>query len=146
MIIFEFPMAKLILDINYDYDFALIGISCHEKEYRICWALNNSLNIDLAKTSDLKIDTKKFNEPLTHAMFEFDSIEQNRQYYLIANRGEKGLLVAEQKQADFFLIIKGVLPNNDKLEIIKHIREMAFVLTAFEINPNQLKSKENLLF
>ncbi|MCC6691572.1 MAG: IPExxxVDY family protein [Bacteroidia bacterium] len=139
-------MAKLILDINYDYDFALIGISCHEKEYRICWALNNSLNIDLAKTSDLKIDTKKFNEPLTHAMFEFDSIEQNRQYYLIANRGEKGLLVAEQKQADFFLIIKGVLPNNDKLEIIKHIREMAFVLTAFEINPNQLKSKENLLF
>jgi hypothetical protein len=139
-------MAKLVLDIEYDYDFLLIGISCHEKEYRLSWALNNNLNLELAKTKDLQIDSKKQKEPLAHSMFMFDSEQQYRQYYLIANRGVQGPLIPEQKQADFFLLIKGTLLNDDKTTILKRVKETPMVLTAFDIDPNKLKSKENLLF
>ena len=139
-------MAKLVLDIEYDYDFFLIGISCHEKDYRLSWALNNSLNLELAKTNDLQIDAKKHKEPLTYSMSAYDNEQQYRQYYLISNRCLIGALVPEQKQADFFLMIKGTLLREDKTTIIKRIKETPTVLTAFEIDPNKLKSKENLLF
>lgn len=139
-------MAKLTLDIEYEYDFVLIGISCHEKDYRLSWALNNTLNLELAKANDLQIDAKKHKEPLTYSMFLFDNEQQYRQYYLISNRNLVSPLVPEQKPADFFLMIKGTLLNDDKSSIIKKVKETPTVLTAFEIDPNKLKSKENLLF
>ena len=139
-------MAKLVLDIEYEFDFTLIGVSCHEKDYRLSWALNNNLNLELAKTKDLKIDSKKYKEPLSHSMFAFVSEEQYRQYYLISNKGTQVLLVPEQKAADFFLLIKGTLLNDDKAIILKKVKDTPGVLTAFGIDPNKLKSKENLLF
>lgn len=139
-------MAKLVLDIEYEYDFLLIGVSCHEKDYRLSWALNNTLNLELSKTNDLQIDSKKHKDPLTYSMFTFDNEQQHRQYYLISNRCLLSPLVPEQKQADFFLMIKGTLLNDDKTTLIKRVKETPTVLTAFEIDPNKLKSKENLLF
>jgi len=139
-------MAKLVLNVEYDFDFFLLGISCHEKDYRLSWALNNSLHIELAKENDLQIDAKKNSKPLMHSIFTFDNEQEYRQYYLISNRGSNGFLVPEQKQADYFLLIKGSLMTEDKPSIIKRVKETSMVLTAFEIDPNQLKSKENLLF
>lgn len=42
-------MSKFQLQIDYDFDFRLIGISCHARDYRLCWALNNHLEIQLEK-------------------------------------------------------------------------------------------------
>ena len=44
---------KLTLEIENEFDFSLLGISCHAKDYRISWALNNSLNIKLKKEDDI---------------------------------------------------------------------------------------------
>jgi len=51
-------LGKHTLKIEYDFDFVLIGISSHEKDYRICWALNNVLGLDLTKKNSLEIKSK----------------------------------------------------------------------------------------
>src|SRR3954466_9882740 len=107
-------MAKLVLNIEYDFDFTLIGISCHEKDYRLSWTINNKLGIDLSKEKDLEIDVKKHKEPMIHSFFAFEEEDQFKQFYLINNRGTKGLLVPEQKQADYFLMIKGTISADEK--------------------------------
>ena len=43
---------KYHLEEEYEYDFELFGISTHEKDYRLCWAINNSLNISLERSSE----------------------------------------------------------------------------------------------
>ena len=43
---------KYHLEEEYEYDFELFGISTHEKDYRLCWAINNSLKISLERTSE----------------------------------------------------------------------------------------------
>lgn len=139
-------MAKLVLDIEYDYDFVLIGISCHEKDYRLSWALNNSLMLDLAKVNDLQIDAKKHKEPLVYPMFAYEDEQQYRNYFLISNKNLHALLVPEQKHADFFLLIRGTLSMDEKALLLKQIKETAGVLTAFDLDAAKLKSKENLLF
>lgn len=139
-------MAKTTLDIQYEYDFILIGISCHEREHRLSWALNQSLHIELERMKDLQIELKKQTEPLSYPFFEYDDTEHYRKYFLISNKCTRGMLLPEQKQVDFLLMIKGTLQSPEKLSMIKMIKDTQLVLTAFEINPEQLKSRENLLF
>jgi hypothetical protein len=137
---------KFKLEIEYDYDFALIGICSHEKDYRICWALNNKLGFELKKTEELEIKEKKLDEPSMFSMYVYESPEQYIGYYVIANRSENGLLVPEHKQVDYFLMVKGAVTDEQVGALIRQLREVNLVLTAYEIDPNQLKSKQNLLF
>lgn len=51
---------KHFLENDFEFEFQLIGISCHEKDYRICWALNQALGVELTKTeTDLELVLKK---------------------------------------------------------------------------------------
>ena len=45
---------------EYDYDFTLIGISCHAKDYRICWSINQRFGYDFDQltTRNLVLDWK----------------------------------------------------------------------------------------
>ncbi len=164
-------MAKHTLDISYDYDFLLIGISSHEKDYRICWALNKKFGIDLIKKDSLEIKGKKHATPSYFSFFVFDKKEDFLEYSVIANFSEnkellaKGdtlfnkedklkknnqtaneLLVPEQKQMNYFFILRGEVGDEQADEILKMIKEMEVVQTAMRIDVTQLKSKQNLIF
>lgn len=138
-------MGKHTLEIEYDYDFVLIGISSHEKDYRICWALNNQLGLNLIKTDALEIKDKKQDEPSFFSLFSFELPDEFMEYFIIANRSEKGLLIPEQKQVDYFFIIRGEIENDKVMEVIRLIKESSLVQTAFRVDVNALKSKQNLI-
>lgn len=137
-------MSKVILSLEDDYDFSLIGISCHTKDYRLCGELNNILHIDLIRTKDLEIDKKEAIK--RYSFYEFIDEDNYLEYYLIANLGNNGYLIPEQKKIDFFFMIKGNTSNNETQDIICKINSLSLVLTSFNIDPCQLKSKQNLLF
>ena len=137
-------MTKYQLEVEYDYDFILIGISCHVKDYRICWALNHALEIALEKQNDLEIIRKNKKGTSEHAVFFYYDEENHTEFNVVHNVGTAGYLIPEQKQADFYLIIR----NDFDLEIVdlvNKVRQIDFVLTAFEVDIESLKSKQNLL-
>ena len=137
-------MSKFTLNIEDDYDFSLIGISCHAKDYRLCFELNKILEIDLVRGEDLDIDSK--NTKANYALYDYIDEENFIDYYLISNRSNKGFLIPEHKSTDFFLLLKGA-SNDDIIEnIINKISEIQLVLTSFQIDVNSLKSKQNLIF
>jgi hypothetical protein len=137
-------MSKTLLTLDDDYDFSLIGISCHAKDYRICWEINNSLNISLIRVEDYEIRKKK--EISKFSFYEFIDENNYIDYYLIANKGNKGNLIKEQKTTDFFLLLKGNISDNQLNDILSKINALNLVLTAFKIMPESLKSKQNLIF
>lgn len=139
-------MNKFKLTIEYDYDFVLVGISCHEKDYRLAWSINDKLKTELRKAEDLKIELKKNTTPTQFPFYEFIDEEAFREYFLIGNRGGKGLLIPEQKQVDYFLMIRGTCNSTDKSSLLKQLKDINIVLAAYDINPNGLDSKQNLLF
>lgn len=138
-------MGKYTLEIEYDYDFVLIGISSHEKDYRISWVINNKLGLNLIKTEALEIKDKKQDEPSHFSLFCFEQPDEFMEYFMIANRSEKGLLIPEQKQIDYFFIIRGEIEDEKVMEIIKQIKESNLVQTAFRVDVKALKSKQNLI-
>ena len=137
-------MLKVLLTLKEDYDFKLVGISCHTKDYRLCGELNKTLHIDLIRTDDIEINKKGEISP--YSFYEFIDEDNYLEYFLISNLGNSGYLIPEQKKVDFFLVIKGSTSNDQILDIICKINTLSLVLTSFNIDPNQLKSKQNLLF
>lgn len=137
---------KYLLEDDFEYEFKLVGISCHERDYRVCWGVNQSLSILLSKEErEIEVFHKKNNRYSRHTLFSTYNFDSEEEVHLIANRSKSGYLIPEQKHADYLLMVKGdgILAID---EIVPRLKKISFVLTAFTIEVSQLKSKENLIF
>ena len=138
---------KYHLEEEYEYDFDLFGISSHEKDYRICWAINNWLGLSLERTADdievIFNQQEKQNSQFPIFKFERDDVLET--YYLIGNKFENHQLIEEQKHVDFFLMVKssGVMSSND---FIDKLKDIPFVLAVNKVDVSILQSKKNLIF
>ena len=139
-------MAKKKLLIENDYEFFLFGISCSEKSYRLCFALNTKLNAAFSKSKDMEAHEKNHQPHSKFSVFTFRNEEMFTDYRIIMNRADNRFLIPEFKQADYLLMIQGGMPYFEKNNILKKIKEITFVQTAFEIDPKKIKSKENFVF
>lgn len=136
-------MPKLYLEIPEDYDFSLIGISCHAKNYKLCWEINSKLELDLNRGEDHTVLKQDMED--RHAIYDYFDEENQVEYYLIENLGTESYLAPELKEADFFLMIKGAYSQLNT-DIKKSLMTSRNVLASFSINPEKLKSRHNFLF
>ena len=134
------------LHIKHDYNFIVLGISCHEKPYRLCWALNNQLQSAFSKDNDIELVEKGRREKTLFPVFSFHDESKITSYKVIANKTNNKLLVTEYKQADYLLIIQGEAAYIEKNSVIKKINEVGFIQTAFEIPVEKIKSKDLFIF
>jgi len=141
------PFSKRLI-IEYDFEFDLIGIVSHVKEYKLAWLLNNILGIRLVKQKDLAINFT--NNNLIISNFEFAT--EYLTYQLLKNQsvckptGKPYYLLPELKKFDFLLMIKdesGIIVLD---EVIKKIRKLSEVYYTMQADLSQLDSKENLIF
>jgi len=133
------------LNIEADYSFKLLGIVSSENDYTITWVINKALNIHLTKQNELEIVDKKTKTSAEFSRFSFNDEIQDITYTLISNKSDKGILIKEQSQIDFFLKIEA---KTDSLsdDYLKKIKTNKEVLAIFDISPTNLKSGYNLHF
>lgn len=138
-------MKKHRLFEDEDYDFTLIGICSAYSDYRLCWFINQALEIELQKTKDYHIPGKK--EDITHhSFYSFQNIDNETEYYLIKNLSSNFKhLIPEKDQVDYFLLVKNEFEKEPEV-ILQMLKRSEFISTAFIFDPNELKSKANLLF
>lgn len=153
-------MGKHTLEIEYDYDFLLIGISSHEKDYRLCWAINNKFGIELSKQDSLEIKGKKQTTPSYFSFFLFEDQDAFKEFVVVANLSESKdvasqmntlfqeneYLIPEQKQMNYFFIVRGEIEEDEMDEILNKVKEIDVVQTALRIDAKALKTKQNLVF
>lgn len=138
-------MAKHKLFAEDDYEFDLIGICSNNSDYSLCWNLNQCLEITLSKGDDYVCVSKKDGES-THSFYQHINGDEQTEYYLIKNLSSTFKhLIPEKDQVDYFLLIKNNF-ERDLDDILTQIRSNESILTAFIFDPEELKSKTNLLF
>ena len=126
-----------------DFSFFLLGISSSENDYRLSWEMNKALEISLKKGTDHI--TKKKEIEQVFLVYTFYDEEVFLQYSLIANKSEKGYLIEELRNIDYFLQIHGDLSDNQKQQIISSIKNIKGVSGIFKLDINTLKSKNRLI-
>lgn len=129
-----------------EYNFFLIGISSHENDYRISWALNKYLGLKLMKVKDHNIIDDNYPDHQSFSQYLYEDDESLLTFRIIANRCLDGFLIGEMKNIDFFLVILGEVNKKFKDEFIGKIDQLSIVNTAFQIDPKKLKSRQKLLF
>ncbi|MEN8928282.1 MAG: IPExxxVDY family protein [Flavobacteriales bacterium] len=137
-------MAKTVLLTEFEYDFQLIGISSHAKDYRIAWGLNKAFDFELQKENDVLFATKKGGNAV-FSMYFYKNKNEEQDVRLVSNKSNGRHLISEKKAADYFLILYDFNEFEVRDALVK-IRKINVVLTAFEVDIFTLKSKENLLF
>ena len=140
-------MAKNIkLAFKAELEFQLIGISSHENDYHLSWAINKNIGLNLAKSKNLLIYNKQLKEQQEFSVFSFDNEDNFILFNLISNTSVNGFLFPEMRNIDFFLQIYDESDDKFILNLINKLNKIEIVNTSFIIDPKNLKAPEKLLF
>ena len=132
--------TRYTLDCPGEADFALLAINSHIKGYKLCWNINNSLQVNFEKQKDHNIK-----DELWFARYMYicdDGIEYN----LLENRSKKGYLIPNEKSVNYFLIVKNDYWQEDKAEFMKKLRDIEDVLLVFELDTALTKHIDRFIF
>jgi hypothetical protein len=158
---------KLILDEDFRDEFTLIAIHCSVEAFKMAYLLNNHLHLKL-KRKRVDLDFSKDGLEITFPWFEYEDEIDYISYDLIANKckterartvASGGLfgntkadeiiteyLLPEVRKVDFLLKITSEDHLAPVRKLILRVNEINEVISAYELEPDQLKSKNNLIF
>jgi len=139
--------TKLIFE--YDYDFDVLAIISSVKDYKIAWAINRCLQINLCKEEDVCLDFVKEGRLLvTNFIFETEyatfRLLKNKSNEL--NRTSKNYLIPELKDYDYLIKISGESISLNASGILDKLKGLPLIEYIKQIDVQNLKSKENLIF
>lgn len=140
-------MKKRRLDIEYDYDFQLSGITSSSKGYKIAWHINQQLGFRLARTDDLQLEQKS-GGMLTYQQYVHQStVGVVKLFRNKANENDqpKSTLVPEYAFLDYVLMTQG-----DEFQDYNRLHELLRKIPSVELVTflplAALKSKDNFIF
>ncbi len=140
-------MKKAKLQIEPAFDFELLGIVSPIREYRMAWLVNQELELNLVKADDLeleflnaeKLEIAQYFLSLPHG---FIQLLKNK---AINSTQQLAYLIPEQKNLDYFLLVKDETEELDLINFVKKLSRNPLVQSIVRIDISKLKSKENLL-
>lgn len=139
-------MKKTRLDVEFNYDFELMGIRSSARGHKLAWEINRVMNVNLVKKEDLNITGKEGEHHFAHYAHA-STVNTVQLFRNKANEAETktAFLVPEHPKFDFILYSKGDEDIKGKrlhelLRNIPSIELVAFIPLA------ALKSKDNFIF
>jgi hypothetical protein len=123
-------------------EYFVLGLSCHQKDYKLAWELNRTLRSDferLGVTHDVPDELKGL-----QSLFRWTDDERYA-FYLLGNRQDEGLFAPEWKQADYFFIITGLHEQLPTADIKSAIDSSNGVLASFRIDPAKSRTFKKIV-
>ena len=139
-------MKKTLLAFEPDYDFKLIAIVSALPAHTLCWWLEEKLKVPLQKGDELVLNSKRgTTESHFQVFFNLNEDESYQRWTLFGNKSANGFLIPEQKVVDYYLKLDGEIDRTYYLNIHKTLKEIPEIVHYFDVKPEQLKSKANLV-
>lgn len=139
-------LNRKFLKFEIDLDFVLIAVTTSLKDYRICYLINRFLNFNFIKIADLKVDISTGVELVLFSRYHYNQDTTGTDFYFIANKGSEGYLIPEMRKADYFLLIKNYIDENDLDNLVSSLNKIPEIVAVVKIDAKKIKSRENLLF
>lgn len=155
---------KLVLD-EVEEDYHLLAIHTSLEEFKMAYLLNKHLQLSL-KRARVDLDFNHGAVQALYPLYQFKEPAKYREYFLIKNKYKGPLkkiissgslfmeddvsaqftyLIPEYKEVDYFIKIDEDMDELMIQERLQQIASIPNVLTTYRIDPNRLKSKNNLI-
>lgn len=155
---------KLLLDDDFGYDFLLIAVHTFLEAYQIAFILNKNLGLQLAlRPENLRLIKKGYR--INFLLFEYENKHDYVRYHFFNNKAStllkspaqglfydeseilvRNLFINDLPKVDFFLKVYDDGNAFSKAKIIKKINSIPQIVTAYNVDINPLKTKQNLIF
>ena len=140
---------KIKLRVGYNYDFHLVGIISHSKDYTVSWAISKVLNIEMEKKDDLEVVNKQAEKfSVSNLVFEDDF----RRFTLLTNKVvannsiTQKLFIPSLGAFNYLLKIEEFEETSDVEGIFAQLRKAEKIDTLMKLDVKKVKEKENFLF
>lgn len=154
----------VLLTLEEEESYHLIAVHCSREAFQVAFFLNKALGLKFKrnrKDIDFKHEQHMAFYPIFHCSDEANYVD----YYLVANKFDaasaqlrpSGPLFAETevvtthllpefKNVDYFLKIEDEAAMIDPQAIIDDLNKIPQIITAYDVEVESIKSKENLIF
>lgn len=129
------------LELDFEFDYQLIGICTHHNDYRLAFEMNQQFDISLAKSDEL-IEKHLKSKKEEHVFFPFyQYIDENSEtsYILVKNKNINTYLVSEKPSIDFFFIVRS-FDETPIRQLIDQMKMIQIVIGAYDFDPYELES------
>lgn len=127
------------LQVDNEIRFALVGISSHENDYRLVWAINNQLGTSFTRTGDLVVHQPKTGSDLEFSRYIYTDEDTYITYSLISNRCDNGFLFADIRNFDFLMKVNGEMSSHDMQALVKKLKSIEVVSACYLLEPLKIK-------
>ena len=143
----KLPEKKQTLKLKVDkaVRFRLIGISCHENDYRLVWAINQQLRMQFVRGENLVMTDIKLKTDMEFSRFVFHDEDRYMKYYLISNRCPNGFLFPEIKNLDFLIQLNGDVTQAQIREFQLKLKRIEIISAVFVLQPDRIKNISSIL-
>jgi len=136
---------KLKINIDFSQDNTLIGISCHKKDYWVAYKINDHLHLQLKRIDDLPVYNSNLDLLINYPLFIYQNPDTYNCFYFFSNYNPEGKMFPFLKSIDFFLLVNGLISENEILSISSTLKKIPNILTAYKLDLNKVKDSEGFL-
>jgi hypothetical protein len=135
---------KISFVYNLTDEYCTIGICSHLKDYKLCWNLNKTLNINLSKYEDFSKSGKNSTKE-KYSFFYYNDQNNRNTIFLLTNKNNNISLFDKIPEADYLLLIKGQIASKKIEELIFSLKKTSNILTVFLVNLEKIKEANGFL-
>ncbi len=142
--------TKLHLSVESTQDFffadcCLVGIACRLPDYRMCWTINQYLDMSFYRDRQLDLCMQKGQEEHFFSIYVYDLPMHGGQYFVYSLRSENKHLIPELQNLDFLWLFQSSQSELEARFYLPFIRKIPEVQLAQIYAPESLKSRANLI-
>lgn len=138
-------VKKHKLELAIDEDICLLGVVSDEPDYKLCWRINQRLNMNFEKQEALELFHRKLDVDQEFSLFFYHDEDSLVTYRLVKNRAEKGYFLDEFKHIDYLIHIQGEIETGKISNFISAVNALESVRMCVPADMSRIKNKERLL-
>jgi hypothetical protein len=126
-------------------DFCILGLMTDEPDYKLCWRINQAMDLYFEKLDDLKLYHRKLETDRFFSIFTYHDDASMLTYRIINNRSDRGRFLDELKNLDFIVHIQGALSEDKIRDFIKNTAALPGIRMCVPIDLNRIRDRERLM-
>ncbi len=138
-------VKKHKLEVSFAEDFCLLGIVADEPDYKLCWRINQALELGFEKMDDLLLYHRKYQQEQEFSNFAFEDEETMVTYRIVKNRSENGYFIDELKNLDFLVHIQGEISAEKISAFMQSVGILSPIRMCVPVDLKKIKNKDRLL-
>ncbi len=137
-------VKKHKLELAIDEDFCLLGVVSDEPDYKLCWLINSSLDMNFEKQEELQLFHRKLDEEQVFSLFSYHDNDALITFRIIRNRSGNAYFLDELKNIDYLIHIQGEINTSRINEFMQAVGALEPVRMCVPSDLSRIKNKERL--